>query len=200
MTKAQSVAEQEAKLLAVMSGQRFLNMEGLTHEIPFFIYPYDPLKALEVAGAKKRLATNLGLRGVVVIEINLYELTIEILQARGAWDAVLAIEPEMDKADFHEFLQGPLDPEAHIAPAVRAKLAGTDYDVLFLTGVGEVFPYIRSHNVLNNLMSVCKGKPMVVFFPGDYEQSDTLGSALVLFGKLKDDQYYRAKNILKQGA
>ena len=68
----------------------------------------------------------------------------------------------------------------------------------FLTGIGEVFPYIRSHNVLNNLQSVVVGRPMLMFFPGRYEQSDTLGSSLVLFGRLKDDQYYRAKNILEQ--
>ncbi len=73
-----------------------------------------------------------------------------------------------------------------------------DFDIVFLTGIGEVFPYIRSHNVLNNLQSVVVGKPMLMFFPGRYEQSDTLGSSLVLFGRLKDDQYYRAKNILEQ--
>ena len=75
-----------------------------------------------------------------------------------------------------------------------------DFDIFFLTGIGEVFPYIRSHNVLNNLQSVVTGRPMLMFFPGRYEQSDTLGSSLVLFGRLKDDQYYRAKNILEQEA
>ena len=48
--------------------------------------------------------------------------------------------------------------------------------------------------------TVVKGKPMLMFFPGRYEQSETLGSSLVLFGRLKDDQYYRAKNILEQEA
>ena len=80
------------------------------------------------------------------------------------------------------------------------RLRETAFDVLFLSGIGEVFPYIRSHNVLNNLQSVVTGKPMLMFFPGRYEQSDTLGSSLVLFGRLKDDQYYRAKNILEQEA
>jgi hypothetical protein len=41
---------------------------------------------------------------------------------------------------------------------------------------------------------------MVMYFPGEYKQSQSLGSALVLFGLLKDDQYYRAKNILDQEA
>ena len=125
---------------------------------------------------------------------------MEILKERGVWDRLLALEPEQDKDDFRELLQGMLDPQLHIAPAIRAKLAEGDFDIFFLTGIGEVFPYIRSHNVLNNLQSVVTGKPMLMFFPGRYEQSDTLGSSLVLFGRLKDDQYYRAKNILEQEA
>ena len=83
-------------------------------------------------------------------------------------------------------------------PRQSAKIAYPLFDIVFLTGIGEVFPYIRSHNVLNNLQSVVVGRPMLMFFPGRYEQSNTLGSSLVLFGRLKDDQYYRAKNILEQ--
>ena len=51
-----------------------------------------------------------------------------------------------------------------------------------------------------NSPAVITGKPMLMFFPGRYDQSETLGSTLVLFGLLKDDQYYRAKNILEQEA
>ncbi len=196
--KIWTVPSAEEHLFAVISGQRFLRMEGLSNEVPFFIYPFDPADALEVAQSKKRLKNRLAAAGVSVLEINLYDLSVEILQQRGVWDRLLELEPEQDKADFRELLQGMLDPELHIAPAVRARLAERDYDVFFLTGIGEVFPYIRSHNVLNNLQSVSKDKPMLMFFPGRYQQSDTLGSALVLFGQLKDDQYYRAKNILEQ--
>ena len=196
--KIWTVATAEEHLFAVISGQRFLRMEGLSNEVPFFIYPYDPSDALEVAKSKKRLKKRLAAVGVSVLEINLYDLSVEILQQRGVWDRLLELEPEQDKSDFRELLQGMLDSALHIAPAVRAKLAERDYDVFFLTGIGEVFPYIRSHNVLNNLQSVSKDKPMLMFFPGRYQQSDTLGSSLVLFGQLKDDQYYRAKNILEQ--
>ena len=72
-----------------------------------------------------------------------------------------------------------------------------DFDVMFITGVGEVFPYIRSHTVLNNLQSTAKNKPTVMFFPGEYSQSLEEGSSLNLFGKLIDDNYYRAFNIYK---
>ena len=194
------LGKQEEHLFAVLSGKRFLQMEGLGNEVPFFIYPYPPEDALAVAQLKKRIKNKLSHKGIRVQEINLYDLSVEILKDRGVWERVLAAEPDQDKADFRELLQGMLDPQLHLAPAIRAKIAGGDFDILFLTGIGEVFPYIRSHNVLNNLQSVVTGKPMLMFFPGRYEQSDTLGSSLVLFGRLKDDQYYRAKNILEQEA
>lgn len=195
------LTKQEDHLLAVLSGKRFLEMEGLSNEVPFFIYPYPPEASLAVAQAKKRIKTKLSTQhGITVREVNLYDLSVEILKERGVWERVLELETEQDKDDFRELLQGMLDPQLHIAPAIRAKIEDGAFDIVFLTGIGEVFPYIRSHNVLNNLQSVVTGKPMLMFFPGRYEQSDTLGSSLVLFGRLKDDQYYRAKNILEQEA
>ena len=196
-----TLPEQEEHLFKVLSGRRFLQMEGLSNEVPFFIYPYRPEDAVAVAEAKRRVKNRLASVGVSVFEINLYDLTVELLEARKVWDRVLAAEADQDKADFREMLQGMLDPEQHIAPAIRQRVAAAPgFDVFFLTGIGEVFPYIRSHNVLNNLQSVVTGKPMLMYFPGRYEQSETLGSSLVLFDRLKDDQYYRAKNILEQEA
>ena len=200
MTRAIDFDQQEDHLFAVLSGKRFLRMEGLSNEVPFFIYPYPPEAALAVAQAKKRVTNRLSQKGITVREVNLYDLSVEILKERGVWERVLRVEAGTDKDDFREMLQGMLDPQLHIAPAIRAKIEDRAFDVFFLTGIGEVFPYIRSHNVLNNLQSVVTGKPMLMFFPGRYEQSDTLGSSLVLFGRLKDDQYYRAKNILEQEA
>ncbi|RRJ85878.1 DUF1788 domain-containing protein [Gulosibacter macacae] len=192
------LSRQEEHLFAVLSGDRFLKMEGLSNEVPFFIYPYAPEHALDVAKAKKRVKNRLAGKGIEVREINLYDLSIDVLKQRGDWDEVLEVEPELDKAEFTEMLQSMLNPQQHLAPAIRDQLAEGEFDIVFLTGIGEVFPYIRSHNVLNNLQSVVVGRPMLMFFPGRYEQSDTLGSSLVLFGRLKDDQYYRAKNILEQ--
>ena len=61
----------------------------------------------------------------------------------------------------------------------------SDFAVLFITGVGEVFPYIRSHNVLNNLQKAAKEQPTIMFFPGQYSQSPEVGASLVLFNRLR---------------
>jgi hypothetical protein len=105
------------------------------------------------------------------------------------------MEASIPKEQLMELLQGVLYPETHLAPAIAARMADTEFDVLFLSGVGEVFPYIRSHNVLNNLQSTAKEKPTLMFFPGDYVHSLETGASLELFARFHDDRYYRAFNI-----
>src|SRR6478735_3453939 len=104
-----TLAEQEEHLFAVLGGRRFLRMEGLSNEVPFFIYPYPPEDALAVAAAKKRIKNRLAGAGVAVVEINLYDLSVELLKERNVWNRVLQIESDQDKADFREMLQGMLD-------------------------------------------------------------------------------------------
>lgn len=196
-----TLADQEAHLFKVLSSDRFLKMEGLGNEVAHFIYDYDPSWALGVAQAKKRIKTKLDTElGIKVFEINLYDLCVDLLKKRNVWDRVLAAEPTMDKPEFLKMLQNMLDPQMHLAPAIKELMAAESFQVLFLTGVGEVFPFVRSHTVLNNLQTVVSDKPMLMFFPGRYEVSATQGSALVLFGQLKDDSFYRAKRILDQEA
>ena len=113
------------------------------------------------------------------------------------WEQIRAIEPDVEKEGLLELLQGVLDIKEHLVPAIGERIAQADYDVLFLSGIGEVFPYIRSHNVLNNLQSTAKDKPTVMFFPGEYRHSLEQGASLELFGLLHDDKYYRAFNIFE---
>lgn len=196
-----TLADQEAHLFKVLSSDRFLKMEGLGNEVAHFIYDYDPSWALGVAQAKKRIKTKLNTElGINVFEINLYDLCVDLLKKRNVWDRVLAAEPTMDKPEFLKMLQNMLDPQTHLAPAIKELMAAESFQILFLTGIGEVFPFVRSHTVLNNLQTVVSDKPMLMFFPGRYEVSATQGSALVLFGQLKDDSFYRAKRILDQEA
>jgi len=182
-------------LMSVISGKRFLQKQGLGNEIPFFICPYAPEEAVEMERIRRQIISRLDHAGVRVLEINLYDLSIEILKDRGIWEQILEIEGSTTKDELKELLQGVLDPEAHLIPAIAAKLAKSEFDVLFLSGVGEIFPYIRSHTVLNNLQSTAKEKPTLMFFPGAYTQSQESGASLDLFGRLHDDKYYRAFNI-----
>jgi len=182
-------------LLKVISGQRFLNKQGLGNEVPFFICPYKAQEAVAMQRLQAQLVSNLAQQGITVLDINLYDVSVQILEDRGIWDQILDLEPTVKKSELLELLQGVLDPERHLVPAIAAQLSQNTFDVLFLSGVGEVFPYIRSHNVLNNLQSTAKDQPTVLFFPGNYSHSLASGASLDLFGRMHDDRYYRAFNI-----
>ncbi|ASE25578.2 DUF1788 domain-containing protein [Psychrobacter cryohalolentis] len=182
-------------LFSVISSEHFLKMQGLGNEVPFFICPFRPEESNEMLRLEDQLTKQLQKNGINILAINLYDLSIELLKEREIFDQILEVEQQIDKEQLKELLQGVLDPESHLAPAIASKLSSTEYDVLFLSGVGEVFPYIRSHNVLNNLQSTAKEKPTVIFFPGAYTHSLESGASLDLFGRLHDDKYYRAFNI-----
>lgn len=189
------MTERFQHLIAVLSGDRFLRKQGLGNEVPFFICPFAPKDAVAMERTRQALIKSLGSQGVEVLDINLYDLAIELLKARDIWEQLLEVEQTVGKDQLKELLQGVLDPEAHIVPAIAQKMQDTEFDVLFLSGIGEVFPYIRSHNVLNNLQSTAKDQPTVLFFPGEYKQSAEFGASLNLFKLLEDDKYYRAFNI-----
>lgn len=192
------LAQQEDHLLAVLSSERFLAMSGLGNEVAHFIYDYDPAWEIPVSHVRKRLRGNLGTQGISVLEIDLYELCRDLLTARGLWERLIEAEPEMDRDDLLGTLRNVLDPEKYLAPAIAKRIEDSEPDIVFLSGIGKVYPYIRSHTVLNNLQTVVSDRPLLMFFPGRYEVSPTQGSALVLFGRLKDDSFYRAKRILDQ--
>jgi len=189
------IPERFQHLRQVISGQRFLQKQGLGNEVPFFICPFDPKEAVEMERMRQQLVRSLQNDGVGVLDINLYDLSVDLLKERSIWEQVLALEPTVDKAQIKELFQSVLDPETHLVPAIAQRIAENDFDVLFLSGVGEIFPYIRSHNVLNNLQSTAKEQPTVMFFPGGYTHSLESGASLDLFGRLRDDKYYRAFNI-----
>lgn len=182
-------------LKTVMEGSRFLQKQGLGNEVPFFICPFSPGEAIEMEQTRRQLMKSLNTQGIQVLEINLYDLSIDLLQERGIWQQILEMEPSLAKDELKELLQGVLDPETHLIPAISTRIQAYTHDILFISGIGEVFPFIRSHNVLNNLQSTAKEQPTVMFFPGVYTHSLENGSSLDLFGKLHDDRYYRAFNI-----
>ena len=182
-------------LLRVISSARFLKKQGLGNEVPFFICPYRPEEAVEMERLGRQLVNQLAQRGIIVLEINLYDLSIELLKKRGIWERVLNMEELVSKEQLFELFQGVLDPEKHLIPAIAEKTRSAEFQVMFITGVGEVFPYIRSHNILNNLQSTATDQPTVMFFPGTYTHSLASGASLDLFGRLHDDKYYRAFNI-----
>jgi len=191
----QPISERYKHLQKLISSERFLKSQGLGNEVPFFICPYKPNEAVEMARLQKQLVNKLSQSGVQILEINLYDLSVDILKKNEDWEWYLKKESSMTKEELKEELQSILDVETVLIPVIADLIKKNGFDVIFMSGVGEVFPFIRSHNVLNNLQSTTKDKPMVMFFPGEYTYSIESGASLDLFGRLHDDKYYRAFNI-----
>lgn len=193
--ETKTIQERFNHLLSLFSSNSFLKAEGLGNEVPFFICSYDPKETVEFTRIQNQLVTQLSHKGISVLSINLYDLSLDILREREILDQIFEQENDLTKDELLELLQNVLDPEQELIPKIALRIKETPHDILFITGVGEVYPYIRSHNVLNNLQSTAKDHPTVMFFPGSYTQCNLNGSALDLFSRLRDDKYYRAFNV-----
>ncbi len=184
-------------LVKVVSSDRFLKKQGLGKEVPFFIFPFSPKYALriedDVINVIKKLKVE---KGIEILHLNLYKICVEILKEREVFDAIMEDESSYEKDDLLDMLQSLLDPETNLIPKIKEFIADKHFDVVFITGVGEIYPYIRSHTVLNNLQSTIEEQPTVMFFPGSYKHSDTKGASLDLFNNMPGDRYYRAFNLL----
>ncbi|MBN2705431.1 MAG: DUF1788 domain-containing protein [Deltaproteobacteria bacterium] len=190
-----SLPDRLEHLFGLISSPRFLQNQGIGNEVPFFICPFKPGEAVEMARLQRQLFKRLTQSNIRVLDVNLYDLCLKILEREGDLGWLIENEAEMNKSRLREELQGIIDVERVLVPEIATRMAATEFDVMFLAGVGEVFPYIRSHNVLNNLQSTAKSQPTVMFFPGAYTHSLESGASLDLFGRLHDDKYYRAFNI-----
>lgn len=182
----------------VMSTPRFLNMEGLGNEVPYFILPYPPADEPHVAEERRRLVNRLRTSGIAVCDVDLWALACELWQETGQWEQILAAEPGLPKDTFGEAVGNVISPSTHLSPAIARAAAEQDPPphVVVLSNVGRLFPLVRSHTVLNTLQPLLSNVPVVLVFPGSYRQSPTQGSSLVLFDRMTDDDYYRAFDLM----
>ena len=188
--KQERLEEKFEKLYQTFINENFLSMKALGGEIPFYISSYNPNQEISVFDEVQRLINRLKISGVSVYEINLFSLVVEMLKDRGILDKIIDKEPDLSKEKLYKTLQGAIDTQKYLIPKIQELTSNNLSNIVFLTGIGQVYPFIRSHSVLNNLQNSIKDRPTVMFFPGIYD-----GTSLSLFGKLKDDNYYRAFNL-----
>jgi hypothetical protein len=188
--------ELRAHLRRLIGSPRVLRTTAPGNEIPFYLCPFAPEDQVKMEEECRLLMAELEQDGVPVLEINLYDLMIELLRAECDWDELAEFERAESKRDFLQELQSILNLGEVLIPAIRARVAQRPFRALFLTGVGEVFPVIRSHLILNKLQSVLKDAPTIIFFPGRYSHGFANGSSLQVLCRLEEDHYYRAHNLL----
>ncbi|NLB79631.1 MAG: DUF1788 domain-containing protein [Clostridiaceae bacterium] len=177
-------------IFQIVTNPRFINMEGLSGEIPFWVAPYNIKEERKVETEIKHLVKRISTSGLKALCIDLFELSCDIIEENIGMEDLKQVEADMDKSFFLDALQSTINIHDRFIPAIGQKVRESKPNMLFLKGVGKVYPFIRSHIVLNNLQSEITEIPTVMFYPGDYS-----GRSLRLFSLLEDDNYYRAFNI-----
>ena len=186
----EKIKENFNSIFDITRSKEFLNMEGLGGEVPFWIAPYD-IQLQDFADQElNHLLNKLNNAGVKVLDLDLFQLSVEIIEENIGLDKMFQVEKKKSKDKFKKALQSTLNLHERFIPLIDKKVKESKAQILILKGVGAVYPFIRSHNVLNNLQSVVTHIPTLMFFPGEYN-----GRTLNLFGDIKDDNYYRAQNI-----
>ena len=164
----------------------FLEGKGLSNEVNIRIFCYDAEDEMTVRQFIDQITTDQSIT-CNLVECNLYETFLALCDDIDITDAI----PEMEEADGKNFLLEQL----HSAIGEGEFIDKMQYephkigDVLMLTGVGDVFPFMRVHSLLEALQPHFSDIPILVMYPGTFD-----GSYVRLFDKLTPNPYYRAFN------
>ena len=173
-----------------ISDQDFLANRGVANEVRYYVFDYEPGDELIIRDKIKALKkqNNPDADGFEIVEFDLYEMVISILEEKGYIDKCVKFEEQKGMEYLYTAVTKMLRLTNDDNLIVNRILENTPENaVVFLTGVGKVFPFVRSHNVLNNLHQVLDSVPVIMFYPGTWN-----GQSLSLFGTITDGNYYRA--------
>ena len=188
-----SIYERVDEILPKIVEPSFRENKGLGNEIGFYIFDYDPEYELLVRDRVEFIKEKAkGAYGLNIVEFDLYEIMLELLDSKGYLKKNFIMEEKKGSEQVFtatkKALRLTLDNDL-LVQYISERLDVAD--IVFLTGIGKAWPIIRSHTVLNNLHRIVEKQPLVMFFPGTYD-----GGSLMLFNYLKDDNYYRAFQLI----
>ena len=190
-----TLEERLDKAEAMIKKPSFRKNKGLGNEVGYYIFDYPPEQELLVRERveyirKKNEQSDDEYRIVV---FDLYEIIIEILKEKGYLEKCYEFEKKRGFDRITKAVGNMLRITAKDSLIVNYIRERTpEKAIVFLVGIGKCYPILRSHTVLNNLHQVIDNVPVVMFYPGKYD-----GQELILFGEIKDDNYYRAFKLVE---
>jgi hypothetical protein len=186
------LTERLNRIMPKLTSDELLSGSGLGNEIGFYVFDYPAEEELRVREHIQFLLDHLpkSKPGLRVKHINLFDLVIDYLKSRNLLDrAIQKQRTEGDEALLKD-LSAPLH-ESRLAQVFAEVAQPRQHDLVLVSGVGSVWPLLRSHSLLNNLHPVMGNTPLVMFYPGKYDQL-----TLQLFGILESRNYYRAFKLV----
>ena len=197
------LTERLNQILPKITSEDFLTGGGIGNEIAFYIFDYPAEDELRVREHVKFLLDHIPKQkpGLRVIHVNLFDFLIEYLRERKLLEESFQLQQEKGDNALLKALKGVLH-EEKVAKRFGEVVKPKDHDLVLTSGVGNVYPLLRSHTLLSNLHSIMGQTPLVMFYPGKY---DTM--TLRLFGKTgltgvtaeerkKIAPYYRAFKLI----
>lgn len=180
------------RILPRVTADDFLSGSGLGNEIAFYLFDYPPEAELRVRDYLHTLLDHLPRQkpGLRVQHVNLFDFVLDYLKSRRLLDKAIRMQRDQGDAALKKALAGPLH-ESRLGALFAAVAQPDQHDLVIVSGVGSVWPLLRAHALLNNLHAVMGQTPLVMFYPGRYD-----GQSLRLFGKLKNNNYYRAFKLV----
>ena len=178
-----SLEERLDSVKQVIQTTEFLEGKGLSNEVNIRIFCYDPKDEMVVrhfiSGLKdEKLHCNL-------IEYDLYEMFLQICDSKRLLDKIPMQEEKRGQSFLKDYFT-----KNYTAKMFAERMQYDNHkvgDIIILTGVGKVFPFMRVHALLEAMQPLFTDVPILVFYPGEFD-----GHYLKLFDKLKPNEYYRA--------
>lgn len=179
----------------LLASESFRKMVHAGAEIPNYILPFPVSKTAGYKDMAKNIVTRLAINnGVKVGIINLYD---EMLDLIGD-ELQEYMDSDMPKQAMYEDFSNILDLDECLVPHIADIIDESSAEMIVFTGVGEAYPFIRIHSLLEALPTRQRhNKPIVVFYPGAYDKRSG-NSCFRLFDKLAPVNYYRAFNIFTE--
>jgi hypothetical protein len=177
------------KLKNLVQDRDFLEGKGLSNEVNIRIFCYDPKDEMTVEHFIGKITADPNMQ-CNIVECNLYKLFIEICEDLDILDSIPEMEESEGSAYLLEQLHSAISEDEFISK-MRERYWPQVGDVMMLTGVGDVFPFMRVHKMLEAMQPYFSNIPVLVMYPGVFD-----GNYLRLFDKLEPNPYYRAFNVL----
>lgn len=164
------------KLKYLIQQSDFLEGKGLSNEVNIRIFCYEPKEEMIIRHFLKQIKNDS--LNCNVISYDLYEVFLEICKDKRILDRIPALEEKRGK----EFIRKQFEKSCD-AKTFASKMQYEDHkivDVIVLSGIGKVFPFMRVHSLLEAMQPLFNDVPIVVLYPGDFD-----GHYVKLFNKLK---------------
>lgn len=176
----------------IILSEQFLKSQNLGGEVSFYIFDYEPEDELKVREYVDVLENSIhkNFKNIQVININLLHVLVDYLKGRNYLDKSILLQKNKGDNSLFSALKGPLHVD-NFTPYLVENYAIETSDIIFITGVGSVWPLLRAHNLLNSLHAKLGHKPLVLFYPGHFDKQ-----TMSLFGKIPSHNYYRAFKLV----